>query len=174
VNEIAIELAGFGGGTNKFMKISNDLRGYKTIDSTVLLSSALGLGYAFPYGASVSVPVQNLFYAGGPRSVRGYDLDHLVTDSAGNPIGGNVELVMHLLEIQFPLVWLIKGAVFSDAGYVWQDIRSVNLRDLKFTAGPGLRLITPIGILRFDVGFKLNRVGNNGLFKMYLDFGSAF
>lgn len=174
VNEIAIEVAGFGGGTNKFVKISNDLRGYKTIGSSIQLSSALRLGYAFPFGTSVALPVQNLFYAGGPRSVRGYDLDHLVTDEAGNAVGGNVELVMHLLEVQFPLVWLFKGAVFSDVGYVWQNIQSVNLKNVKFTAGPGLRFITPVGILRFDVGFKLNHVGNNGLYKMYLDVGRAF
>jgi outer membrane protein insertion porin family len=174
VNEITIEIAGFGGSTNKFVKISNDLRGYSTFDSSIMLSAALILGFAFPYGTSTDLPVQNLFYSGGPRSVRGYDLDHLVTDDSGNAVGGNMELVMHLFEVQFPIVWLFKGAVFSDAGYVWQNMESVNLKDLKFTAGPGIRLVTPLGILRFDVGFKLNQVGNKDLFKMYLDVGRAF
>lgn len=173
INGLFMEIAGFGGGTNQFIKFENDLRGYFTIDSSVTLSCAATIGYANPYGSSNLMPVQDQFYAGGSRSVRGYDLDNLVLDSAGNPIGGNFKLVFHLLEVQFPLFWIVNAAVFSDAGYVWPDIQSVNLSDILYTAGPGIRFITPVGIIRFDVGFRLNGYERGG-YRMYLDIGRAF
>jgi len=97
-----------------------------------------------------------------------------VTTPAGEPLGGNVELIVHIINIRFPLFWIINGAVFSDAGYVWQDFRSVNLRDIKYTAGPGLRLMTPVGLIRLDVGFKLDKLGQKGSWKAYLDIGQPF
>jgi outer membrane translocation and assembly module TamA len=65
-------------------------------------------------------------------------------------------------------------AVFSDAGYVWESFQSVDLKNIKYTAGPGLRLITPVGVLRYDVGFKLDRLGKPDSYRMYLDIGRAF
>ena len=174
INQTSGEIAGFGGGANKFIKIVNDFRAYIPIGKRPNLASAVTVGYAVPYGSSELLPVQDQFFAGGPRSVRGYDLDFLITDAEGNPTGGNVELIFHLFEFQFPIVWIIWGAVFSDAGYIWNDLQSVDLRDIKYTAGPGLRLLTPIGVIRYDVGFKLDQLGRSGYFKMYLDIGRAF
>jgi outer membrane protein insertion porin family len=174
VNKVSATIAGFGGGVNKFVKVSNDLRGYFSIGSSVTLSSAVTMGYGFPYGSSVALPVQEQFYAGGPRSVRGYDLNSLITNTAGDPVGGEVLLVLHILEAQFPLYRILKGAVFTDAGYVWSKPGDVNLRDVKFTAGPSLRLASPLGIVRFDVGFKLDQLKQKWPFRMYLDFGRAF
>ncbi len=174
VNQTSGEIAGFGGGTNKFIKIVNDFKTYIPIGKRMNLASAVTFGYAVPYGSSELLPVQDQFYAGGPRSVRGYDLDFLITDAEGNPAGGNVELLFHLFEFQFPIVWILWGAVFSDAGYIWNDLRSVDLRNIKYTAGPGLRLVTPIGVIRYDIGFKLDQLGRRGSYKMYLDIGRAF
>jgi len=88
-------------------------------------------------------------------------------------MGGNFELIMHLFDFQFPLFWWFRGAIFSDAGWIWPDAKSIDLGDIRYTAGPGLRLATPIGIVRFDVGFQVQRLGKSDSWKAYLDIGTA-
>jgi outer membrane protein insertion porin family len=50
------------------------------------------------------------------------------------------------------------GVLFFDAGNVWADSMDFNLKDLRYAIGPGLRYQTPVGPIRFDVGFQLNRI----------------
>ena len=51
------------------------------------------------------------------------------------------------------------GAVlFIDGGNVWADSWSINLSDLQYAAGMGLRYRTPIGPIRFDFGYQLNEI----------------
>lgn len=150
------EIAGiFGSNTNRFIKLQLDLRGYASIRDVLFFASGLELGWVGPYGDAEVVPPQELFFAGGPNSVRGYDIDRLLI-SNGDPVGGNVKLTAQVIDFQFPLVWWFNGAVFLDAGFIWQDLESVSFGDIKLGAGPGLRLVTPLGLFRFDVGFKLN------------------
>ncbi|MBD3243815.1 MAG: BamA/TamA family outer membrane protein [Chitinivibrionales bacterium] len=166
------EIAGiFGGNTNQFVKLTLDLRGYASIRDALFFASGLELGWAGAYGSSEVVPPQEQFFAGGPNSVRGYDIDRLVVDN-GEPLGGNVKLVAHIIDFRFPLVWWFNGAVFVDAGFVWPDLESVSFSDIKFGAGPGLRLVTPLGMFRFDVGFKLNDPDRDPA-EYYFVFGTA-
>ncbi len=165
------EIAGiFGGNTNQFVKLTLDLRGYASIRNTLFFASGVELGWAGPYGESDVVPPQEQFFAGGPNSVRGYDIDRLIV-SNGDPAGGNVKLVAHVIDFRFPLVWWFNGAVFLDAGYIWQDLESISFDDVKLGAGPGLRLVTPLGMFRFDVGFKLNDPGRDPV-EYYFVFGT--
>ena len=46
--------------------------------------------------------------------------------------------------------------LFIDGGNVWADSWDIDLRDLRYAVGPGLRYQTPIGPVRFDVGYQLN------------------
>ncbi|NLD99760.1 MAG: BamA/TamA family outer membrane protein [Fibrobacter sp.] len=172
LNRLSLQLAGLGGeSTNQFFKIENDLRGYLTIADKFLLSSGLTLGWAFAYGSTRVVPAQYQFYGGGPTSVRGFQRNKLITTSSGDPLGGNVELIAHLFDFQFPIYWWIAGALFSDAGYIWQNLRSVTLSDIRYTAGPSLRVVTPIGMVRFDLGFQLQNLGKKDSYALYLEIG---
>ena len=163
-----------GAGSNQFVKTQLGLSRYWSPANKFLLSSGFDWGWARPYGSTQEIPPQDLFYAGGSRSVRGFDYEKLLTNPEGNPLGGNVLLVLHLIDFQFPLVWRLRGAVFSDAGYLWQDLSSVNPGDLRFTAGPGLRLTTPIGLFRLDAGFQLQKPAQDNGYAFYFDYGAAF
>lgn len=46
--------------------------------------------------------------------------------------------------------------LFLDGGNVWADSFGMTAGDLRYAVGPGLRYQTPIGPLRFDVGYQLN------------------
>ncbi len=50
------------------------------------------------------------------------------------------------------------GVVFLDAGNVWADSLGYKLGDLRYAVGPGLRYQTPVGPIRFDIGYQLNPI----------------
>jgi outer membrane translocation and assembly module TamA len=50
------------------------------------------------------------------------------------------------------------GVLFLDGGNVWADSFGFKLNDLRYAIGPGLRYQTPIGPIRFDVGWQLNPI----------------
>ena len=134
-----------------------------------------GLGYA--YGNSYSLPFEKLFYAGGANSLRGWRARAVGPGNAPRDSSfaiANQSGDMHLetnAEFRFPLFWKLQGAVFADAGNVWnigrsniegesRDPRSLfsfkNL--LQSTAldwGLGIRLDFGLVLVRFDMGVRV-------------------
>ncbi|MEX2273645.1 MAG: POTRA domain-containing protein [Vicinamibacterales bacterium] len=128
-------------------------RGFsRVVDQTVELSAS-------PIEVR-DIPASQRFFAGGSTTVRGFQLDRLgvpeILDPDGLSNGGNAMLVMNA-ELRLP-VWKDLGAVtFVDAGNVFARVSDFDITELRPTAGVGLRYRSPIGPLRLDVGFKLNR-----------------
>jgi outer membrane translocation and assembly module TamA len=50
------------------------------------------------------------------------------------------------------------GVLFLDTGNVWTDFREVNLGDIRYAVGTGLRYQTPVGPIRLDFGYQLNPI----------------
>ena len=136
----------------------------------------LGLARGFPLEGVVTdngptLPASERFFAGGDTTVRGFALDQLgvhggqlppdrqsetTIDPKGFPKGGNAMLVLNS-EIRFPL-WGNLGAVaFLDAGNVFDRVASLDLGKIRGGAGFGIRYRSPIGPIRVDLGFKLDR-----------------
>lgn len=99
-----------------------------------------------------SVPPSLRFFAGGDQSVRGYGYQTLSPeDSDGVAIGGRY-LVVGSLEYQFPLTKKWRLATFVDEGNAINSLTD----PLATGVGVGLRWITPVGPLRFDIAKGLN------------------
>jgi len=60
------------------------------------------------------------------------------------------------IEYTFPIVEVIKGAVFYDIGNVWKSSYDFDLGDLRSGVGAGVRIKTPIGPVRLDYGYGLD------------------
>ncbi len=122
-----------------------------------VLEFRLRAGMVTEYGSSDSVPIFERFFAGGARSIRGYDerkvgpLDSLTDD----PIGGESLLVGNV-EWTIPLVEFLKFAVFYDVGNVWAQIDDFGNGGYKSGTGVGFRLKTPIGPVNLDYGYPLD------------------
>ena len=140
--------------------------------TTLVLSGRAGL--IQPYGHT-DVPLSERFTAGGDTSHRAFPLDLLGTTCkdpkepadcrptlllVGDnkdivaPIGGNGLLLLNA-EYRFPIFASVAGAVFSDVGNVYRD--GIHFDDLRYGVGTGVRYLSPVGPIRFDVGYNLNR-----------------
>jgi outer membrane translocation and assembly module TamA len=85
-------------------------------------------------------------------------------------------------EVRVPVWGNLSLVLFGDAGNVWDPDWTVDLGDLRYTVGPGIRYNTPIGPIRFDVGYQLNPI--EGLlvegrpearrFRLHFSIGQAF
>ena len=100
------------------------------------------------------------FFAGGQYSVRGYPTNSLgpvleLGDDLVYPAGGKTLLVINE-ELRFDLLGPVAGLVFFDLGNVWEDTAEFS-SDLFKSVGLGLRAVTPVGLLRLDLAFPLDR-----------------
>ncbi|SDD33336.1 autotransporter assembly complex protein TamA, partial [Williamwhitmania taraxaci] len=101
------------------------------------------------------IPVEDRFYSGGSNSVRGWNRSDLGPKrSNGSPLGGK-SVMEGNLEARYPLFWKVSGVAFLDAGNVWTESYTYKLKELAYAVGGGIRVETPIGPIRFDVGFPV-------------------
>jgi outer membrane protein assembly complex protein YaeT len=105
----------------------------------------------------VDLPASERFFAGGD-TMRGFALDQLgapkTINKNGVPIGGNA-LVLVNAESRVPVRGGFGVVGFFDTGNVFEHTTDVNLGELRSAVGFGLRYRSPIGPIRFDLGFKL-------------------
>lgn len=155
------EIAGLGfiSWSSDFYRITGDIRLYFPLLNTLSISTAIYSGYIRGF-AGDQVPVQKQFYFGpeGIREIRGYDdRDLALINIDGDTLGGNFAIVITPLEFTFPITRIVQGAVFIEGGGVWIDPRSFSLASFHWSVGPGIRVWTPVGPIRLDYGFQLNR-----------------
>lgn len=138
---------------------------------------------------SANVFIDERFFAGGSTTNRGYMLDDLgirgqtliqpFPGSHWMPLGGN-GLVLANLDYRFPIAGNFGGTVFLDSGNVWADWRDIRLtgaEGMRSSVGLGFRYLSPIGPLRADVGYKLERYGEprpEGPLVFFVSFGNPF
>ncbi len=114
----------------------------------VLSRTTLGATWVDDFFA---LPPSVRYFAGGDRSVRGFDYQTLgPVDDAGNVVGGEYLLTGSIeLERQITGPW--RAAVFLDAGNAFSDDQT----EEAVGAGFGVRYDTPIGLVRLDLAFPL-------------------
>jgi outer membrane protein insertion porin family len=156
-----VKLEAYG---SNFQKLSNRI---------VLAFSARG-GVAYGYHKTNELPIEERFFLGGRSTVRGYDQDTLGPKGAdGNPTGGNAYL-MGNLELRISVGRGFGIVPFLDSGNVWVEANQIDPLQLKYTTGIGLRYSTPVGPLRVDYGYKLNREQGESHGEIDFSIGQAF
>lgn len=88
------------------------------------------------------------FRIGGSESLRGY--------TRGSEGLRGDKMFLTNAEFRFPIVERVHGVVFTDWGRAWEEEEEISLTDLKNSYGLGVRLDTPLGLMRFDYGWGLD------------------
>jgi len=110
------------------------------------------------WGASrETIPGSDRFYAGSENTLRGYNYLTVSPLSAdGDPIGGR-SLMVYSLESRFKVRENWGVVFFYDIGNVFAEPFPQFNKKMLQSVGIGLRYYTPVGPLRLDVAFPLNR-----------------
>jgi outer membrane translocation and assembly module TamA len=133
------------------------------------------VGVAHPFRGQELIRDER-FFAGGPYSVRGYELESLGPQESLGSVrraAGGEALVVINEELRLELPWDLVGLAFFDAGQVWARPGDADL-DLAKSIGLGLRARSPLGLLRFDAAYPLDRRPEEARYKLYFGFGNAF
>jgi outer membrane protein insertion porin family len=172
-NSLSIEKAGgFLRGDYDFTKYNLTLRTYLSTDFfkdifniggfkkiTDNLSKGVLAFRAMGGMADTDLPSFAAYQVGGMDTVRGYDLGEF---------SGDKSLVFNV-EYRFPLAENFQAVLFVDWGQAWDIEESIDIADLKFGRGVGVRFDTPIGPIRLDYG-----INEEGIGKTYFSIGNTF
>ena len=164
----------FDAGTT-FVRTMASASGYYTPEATgkgLTLAARLAAGVITGVGTA-TVPADERFYAGGGNSVRGYGFQQLGPVTAGIPDGGRSYLETSV-ESRFRLGESWGGALFVDGGNVYDDDFAALGKDLRWSAGAGVRYYTGFAPVRFDVAVPLNKRRGDDAFQIYVSLGQAF
>ncbi|HEV7717029.1 MAG TPA: autotransporter assembly complex family protein [Steroidobacteraceae bacterium] len=131
----------------KFTQLTADAKWIQRLGrrQRLILRSSLGAMHVQDFD---ELPPELRFFAGGDRSIRGFDYQQLGTTNAAGEVIGGTYLAVASAEIERYFLPKWGAAIFVDGG---DAFRSGEF-DLNVGAGIGLRWRSPVGILRLDVG----------------------
>ena len=138
-----------------------------TISRDQILAVRGFFGLAIPYGNSTNIPFSRSYFAGGSNDIRAWQPYSLGPGSSG-AINDFNEANMKLTasaELRFKIVNKFKGAVFIDAGNIWNVLDDVtdeaaifnnlnSLKDVAVGSGFGIRYDFGFFVVRLDLAFK--------------------
>jgi outer membrane protein insertion porin family len=153
----------------------------KSLPRGLRFASFLRIGMQQPYATTDIVPLSERYFAGGSNTMRGFEEDSVgglllevpqvdadgnpILDEDGNPLppaifnAGGEAIILFNEELHFPIWKSIRGEIFLDAGNVYPTLADIDWGSLRFrySGGLGVRIDTPIGPIRVEYGWKLDR-----------------
>ena len=127
-------------------------------------------GIGIPYGNSRAIPFERQYFGGGANGIRGWQVRTLgpgtyTADTTFLNQTADIKLEFNS-EYRFKLFWILEGAVFVDAGNIWNfredkdrpgsqfKLKSF-YKDFAIGTGLGIRFDFSFFLARLDLGMKL-------------------
>jgi outer membrane protein assembly complex protein YaeT len=170
-------------GSYNYYALSWDARHYLPLGESLVVANRVQVGNIDQAGDDPgNVPFSKKFFLGGASSVRGwgrYEISPL--SGGGSPLGGN-SMFAFSSELRAVIRGNLGGVLFLDGGNVWTTGWTVKLDDLRYAVGSGIRYLTPVGPVRFDIGWQLNPIPGllidgaeqTRAWRMHFSIGQAF
>lgn len=171
----------------QYVRFTAEFREEFRLTPRTSIATRVGTGVIFSYGNSSSAPYNDLFSVGGANSIRAFTVrgvgpgSYTPGSSYYSYIDQMGDFKIELnAEYRFPIISILHGAVFVDAGNVWLlnsdagrpggtfDISRLG-KDLALGTGVGIRCDLDFLILRFDVGVGIHApydTGKSGYYNM--------
>jgi outer membrane protein assembly factor BamA len=163
----------FGIRYAQYVRADIDFRYYNILSPNSKLVYRVLFGIGYPYGNSDVLPFEKGFFAGGANGMRGWGIRSLGPGSYHKPdvLISNIDRIGDLrfelnFEYRFPLYKRLKGALFVDAGNVWQIKDNTYFlggrfafgefwKEIALDAGLGFRLDFSFFVFRIDAAWRL-------------------
>lgn len=158
---------------NQYIKLENEIRYFHKVGANSQIATRIIASAGLPYGNSTILPYSQQFFIGGPNSLRGFRARSIGPGSVdptqyGTTSGfladqsGDIKLEANI-EYRPKLFSIVYGALFADAGNVWNakphqaggTIGKNFLNQLAADVGFGLRFDASVLVLRTDLGFPV-------------------
>jgi outer membrane protein insertion porin family len=184
--EVALPALSFGVGQDTFVKFYG--RGLSVVPLLPWLSLRYSIRYdqGLPFGGPALLPKVERYFAGGDTTIRGYALDHALTENIGGPgtpgqnygqyrpIGGNLRILQNI-DLQFPLSPPLYGSIFLDSGVVAYSLDEMFASDFRHGVGFSPLLIKlPVGDLSLSFAIPLNRQPGDDTWRTHFNVGLMF
>lgn len=182
---------------DQFVKCQFELRNKFKLNDKLDLATRAMAGAVISFGNSVAAPLSEAFSIGGPNSIRAFSPRSIGPGDFHNGNyssqvfhTGDIKLELNA-ELRFPIVWKLNGAVFVDAGNIWnqrnpkqymseEEIQaflkgfnvstmynthldaSTFLNQIALGTGAGLRLDYESIVIRLDLGVAIHAPFDTG------------
>jgi len=185
-NTVFVQYAGgpLGGDPNFIKSVADSAWYFPLFWDTVFMTRGR-IGYVDTL-SELPIPTGERFFVGGSASVRGYQYGTVGTIGPYGPIeigpygtlyrvGGNKELIFNI-EYSFPLVAAarLKGLVFYDMGRAFNNFEPIRPMQLRHSYGWGFWWLSPMGPLRFEWGYIVNRKATDVPSQFEFSIGTLF
>ena len=167
------------GNSLEFYKMSYRAQWFRPIYRRIIFSLKGEAGYGNAYGSTATYPFFENFYAGGPKSVRGFEENTLgPRDSSLNPLGGNVKFIGGA-EVIFPVPFIEKAdnvrlSAFLDAGNVYGLDEDVDLGKIRYSVGVGAIWMSPFGMVSVSLAKPYGVQQRDRTQQFQFSFGTQF
>jgi len=147
----------YASSTTDYFKIGLDLNGFRPLAKNQVLAAHWGAGVGFG-----DIPLGELYWCGGPNTVRGYGLDEIRR--------GTKKMIANI-EYRYTFNEVFQAVFFYDIGNAW-NTGLPDFSNFMSGWGPGLRMNTPLGPIRLDFGVANGRTFSDGI--LHFSIGQAF
>lgn len=180
---------------DEFWRASGGVGGYWPLGPRLRLMGAVRVGLADTFRDTYCVSLSKRYFSGGHDSVRGFARDALNPVSTGRDdldcdgaidppspnlppgtelaVGGESQFIVNL-EARYNVWRDAELVLFHDRGNVWLKLGDIDPFDTRNTLGLGVRYRTPIGALRLEYGWKLDRQPKESRGEFYFAIGEVF
>lgn len=175
------------GSDYEYWKLNYEYGHYFPIGSRFSLLTRAELGYGDGYGNNNSLPFYKNFYAGGTRSVRGFEENTLgpyeitggITSTFRQPLGGAFKTVA-TTELIFPTPFAkadsdsSQFSAFFDVGNVFADFDAFETDELRASAGLSFKWQAPVGPIIINLARPLKKQEGDRTESIQFSFGNQF
>ena len=171
---LSIEFAGIG-GDNKFAKYTFTTAWFFPVFWDVVFMARTEVGIGHGWGDDTDLPVFERYFLGGLETMRGFEPGSVgpKDPATGDVIGGDKEVFCNF-EFIFPIVkkMELRGVFFYDMGNAYLD--TIDVGNFRHAVGGGIRWHSPLGPLRIEAGYKLDRLDDESAFEWAFGLGGSF
>lgn len=147
---------------------------HSVLDEKITFAAKANLGNIFG-AAEYTIPIPDRFFSGSESALRGYRYQTVSPINRHGELIGGRSILTGSLETRFRTKSNIGWVFFYDVGNVYRENLPVLSFNQLHSVGIGGRYATPIGPLRIDIAFPLNRRKKfDAPFQLYFSIGQSF